>query len=190
MCGEHCGLFIHLVSFTGSSPRVRGTLPVVAEHLLRDGIIPACAGNTGRHSGCNCASRDHPRVCGEHAGRSYAFLSLRGSSPRVRGTPSSMSPQGPNQGIIPACAGNTSTATRSRSCVWDHPRVCGEHQFPAHLSCSFRGSSPRVRGTPYSKANDAQKRGIIPACAGNTLVMPCFSRAAGDHPRVCGEHHN
>ena len=169
MCGEHCGLFIHLVSFTGSSPRVRGTLPVVAEHLLRDGIIPACAGNTGRHSGCNCASRDHPRVCGEHAGRSYAFLSLRGSSPRVRGTRRTFLRFPLAPGIIPACAGNTVFDVTTGTQSGDHPRVCGEHKYRDPQQELRLGSSPRVRGTPISCSFVLFLSGIIPACAGNTI---------------------
>ena len=50
----------------GSSPRVRGTR--AASNLVRCScrIIPACAGNTGMSALRVSASRDHPRVCGEH----------------------------------------------------------------------------------------------------------------------------
>ena len=34
----------------------------------------------------------------------------------------------------------------------------------------------------------APKRGIIPACAGSTLVSTATVVESGDHPRMCGEH--
>ena len=51
-----------------------------------------------------------------------------------------------------------------------------------------RGSSPRVRGTPWPTWATAWRTGIIPACEGNTLDLGANRRCRGDHPRVCGEH--
>ena len=50
------------------------------------GIIPACAGNTHSGQSCLVSSRDHPRVCGEHAHGYKDDANDLGSSPRVRGT--------------------------------------------------------------------------------------------------------
>ena len=49
----------------GSPPRVRGTAHVVEDSCGVVGIIPACAGNSGRRGPCSTSARDHPRVCGE-----------------------------------------------------------------------------------------------------------------------------
>ena len=49
-------------------------------------IIPACAGNTEAAVDDEIVSRDHPRVCGEHAEHDPIVSAVRGSSPRVRGT--------------------------------------------------------------------------------------------------------
>ena len=50
------------------------------------------------------------------------------------------------------------------------------------------GSPPRVRGTLALHDLALALGGIIPACAGNTVVDSVDCRFHGDHPRVCGEH--
>ena len=95
-------------------------------------------------------------------------------------------------GIIPAYAGNTISQARRYSKRWDHPRVCGEHRKFIINHDFFKGSSPRMRGTPMSSAHLAMRSGssprmrgthsvarerdavvgIIPAYAGNTLKNP------------------
>ena len=44
-----------------------------------------------------------------------------------------------------------------------------------------------MRGTVDWEDVDLERRGIIPACAGNRLNHPPCSRCHRDHPRVCGE---
>ena len=171
MCGEHYTDAELDQIKQGSSPRVRGTLALgLARGVLR-GIIPACAGNTrSRRSRC-ARSRDHPRVCGEHAVLGQEVLARRGSSPRVRGTRSITHCSFLVSGIIPACAGNTRRFRGRPDRRRDHPRVCGEH-FGFELDTGGDwGSSPRVRGTPEDVSNDFRVLGIIPACAGNTQVI-------------------
>ena len=50
-----------------------------------------------------------------------------GSSPHARGTPNQLLPLLTAQGIIPACAGNTSDFVAMQRHVTDHPRMRGEH---------------------------------------------------------------
>ena len=111
-----------------------------------------------------------------------------GSSPRVRGTPLVADAVGGLHGIIPACAGNTSTASRPSRSTWDHPRVCGEHPLRPKAPTGSTGSSPRVRGTLLVLLVLPVHHGIIPACAGNTSCPPEPACRPRDHPRVCGEH--
>ena len=109
MCGEHFDEWIDDMSATGSSPHVRGApcclvrttpswgssphvrgAPVV--HGLLDGlggIIPACAGSTTPPAQDRHATRDHPRMCGEHIQRVLRRIAEQGSSPHVRGARSS-----------------------------------------------------------------------------------------------------
>ena len=66
VCGEHrLGLSMRSCQL-GSSPRVRGAQRDVRARCEHLGIIPVCAGNTGRPARRCAPWRDHPRVCGEH----------------------------------------------------------------------------------------------------------------------------
>ena len=122
---------VRWVRSSGSSPRVRGTLPRPVHRADHEGIIPACAGNTIWLRPSRRGSGDHPRVCGEHLYyRSQAHYD-RGSSPRVRGTQCAVIHCLVPGGIIPACAGNTRCVRLPSLSPWDHPRVCGEHVTPS-----------------------------------------------------------
>ncbi len=168
VCGEHVAEICENPEDTGSSPRVRGTLRRERRPLLRHGIIPACAGNTGCHPPNRPREWDHPRVCGEHASDSMESTPQVGSSPRVRGTRRRRAGPRGRLGIIPACAGNTDNSGSEASDSGDHPRVCGEHPPRRKRTARRLGSSPRVRGTLLLYRRRHQSEGIIPACAGNT----------------------
>ena len=188
MCGEHPKRSTLSCHTAGSSPRVRGTPCAANSPPPHGGIIPACAGNTGRPHSPLAATGDHPRVCGEHVAVYVPVVPFGGSSPRVRGTQGAKVGRFAVVGIIPACAGNTSAGAMPVPSRTDHPRVCGEHPAMVCTTPAAPGSSPRVRGTHLLICDCVRVRGIIPACAGNT--MPMFSpwRKPRDHPRVCGEH--
>ena len=188
VCGEHSAGISATQKALGSSPRVRGTLG--RHSRVRDvrGIIPACAGNTGSHSLARARTWDHPRACGEHFFQFIFVTSPTGSSPRVRGTLADAPGIGADDGIIPACAGNTLYLRQFAESRLDHPRVCGEHFYSIAVGTKVKGSSPRVRGTPVNVGTVADIVGIIPACAGNTREGPSLQVPRWDHPRVCGEH--
>ena len=188
VCGEHRFSRRSNVSHMGSSPRVRGTLLMDAESADAPGIIPACAGNTTSRTRPAERAKDHPRVCGEHLRLPPMLAKIWGSSPRVRGTPVKWVNEFVERGIIPACAGNTFQSRARRSCLRDHPRVCGEHFAMYQLGGWLSGSSPRVRGTLLADGERIGVHGIIPACAGNTQDQLGQRWRNEDHPRVCGEH--
>ena len=73
-------------------------------------------------------------------------------------------------GIIPACAGSTPTASSLSTNKWDHPRMRGEHGGLACPSRHGTGSSPHARGAPHGRYDLVGVHGIIPACAGSTIV--------------------
>ena len=127
VCGEHKGTQAILADGEGSSPRVRGTQPLIRPSVRCPGIIPACAGNTMAAATWRTRRRDHPRVCGEHGTLHGKATEAAGSSPRVRGTPRDNTIMFAMYGIIPACAGNTACFPGSSRAFRDHPRVCGEH---------------------------------------------------------------
>ena len=66
MCGEHFHAIDDRVLGRESSPHVRGALQEAYYVKTEHGIIPACAGSTGRLAVFAEHSGDHPRMCGEH----------------------------------------------------------------------------------------------------------------------------
>ena len=74
------------------------------------------------------------------------------------------------RGIIPACAGSTIAGGRSAPLRWDHPRMRGEHSEVAARLQRLSGSSPHARGARRHRGLHELRRGIIPACAGSTVI--------------------
>ena len=168
---------------------MRGTHNPEPEPSQPDGIIPAYAGNTFGDSYTLPDTGDHPRVCGEHFSSVLKPRSIRGSSPRMRGTRDQPATERPLPGIIPAYAGNTMRVYVTGAGSEDHPRVCGEHPVIQRILETIAGSSPRMRGTPWMPLPLWPCRGIIPAYAGNTCGFSTRFSNHWDHPRVCGEHY-
>ena len=148
MCGEHSIALFTDSTRVGSSPHVRGALPVACDRQLGDGIIPACAGSTDTTGGANTPKRDHPRMYGEHLPTASVFHPLTGSSPHVRGALNADGADDVPSGIIPACAGSTSSSASPVPQSRDHPRMCGEHFCSTEGTAESTGSSPHVRGAP------------------------------------------
>ena len=110
-----------------------------------------------------------------------------GSSPRLRGTLTGGLVVRTVNRFIPAPAGNTGRANTTCS-LSVHPRACGEHSWP-FLAWPIRaGSSPRLRGTPYTGSCLAVRHRFIPAPAGNTVRHWRLRASPTVHPRACGEH--
>ena len=107
-------------------------------------------------------------MCGEHADKVDQQVVDTGSSPHVRGA--------------------LKWHIGRRLCYGDHPRMCGEHAMPLRWPAFRVGSSPHVRGALKPTRSAAGEAGIIPACAGSTVIPGVEERLAGDHPRMCGEH--
>ena len=127
-------------------------------------------------------------MCGEHCKAVLLSFMPVGSSPHVRGTLLPKWAQRNGDGIFPACAGNTLVELFDPRLRRDHPRMCGEHTLIFQALLKLRGSSPHVRGTQSASTKSYYRRGIIPACAGNTWTIWKNSSRTRDHPRMCGEH--
>ena len=65
--------------------------------------------------------------------------------------------------------------------------MCGEQPATPTNQHMNLGSSPRVRGTVLHGLTCNHHKGIIPACAGNSINHNASSCCSRDHPRVCGE---
>ncbi len=187
VCGERAQKCSGNVRVFGSSPRVRGT-PGRSQRLTTwSRFIPACAGNAISIPARPAGPPVHPRVCGEREHRQRISYADAGSSPRVRGTPSSASRRGRRGRFIPACAGNARPRRRVPCGRPVHPRVCGERGAGANKQRAIAGSSPRVRGTPGRPGRHDLGRRFIPACAGNASSGCRGGTDRTVHPRVCGE---
>ena len=173
VCGEHLYRVLRANRDRGSSPRMRGTRGGTSFTPWLQGIIPAYAGNTRFQPLRQSFRRDHPRVCGEHFNAVRNATSPPGSSPRMRGTPEVTAGNSRTNGIIPAYAGNTVGFADGGCGVRDHPRVCGEHESRHGVTQLMAGSSPRMRGTLYKYFAITLAPGIIPAYAGNTILVSC-----------------
>ena len=86
-CGENLMNSSSSTRVKGSSPRVRGKPDGAGDPGAEVGLIPACAGKTGRRPRAPLRRSAHPRVCGENPSSGRQFPPVRGSSPRVRGKP-------------------------------------------------------------------------------------------------------
>ena len=86
---------------------MRGT-PIYQNTIFtRDGLIPTYAGNTWCGLRLLWCSWAHPHVCGEHTAPMLMMPCVKGSSPRMRGTPLDQS--------------------NGKKYLVAHPHVCGEH---------------------------------------------------------------
>ena len=190
VCGENPSPMPDAVRCLGSSPRVRGKQVLGLTWECVDRLIPACAGKTLLNRWGSDSVWAPPRVCGENPAPGYVTSYTAGSSPRVRGKRKGNAMRRYLSRLIPACAGKTAAARCTRACGGAHPRVCGENFSAGVFDNDHLGSSPRVRGKPLGVALEADREGLIPACAGKTS-QPTHRRAASSaHPRVCGENHS
>ena len=88
--------------------------------------------------------------------------------------------------IIPAHAGQTYSSGSVPLTYADHPRACGANSLTLALSSPNTGSSPRMRGKLGVKYRRDPVFRIIPAHAGQTVLLAFFVVVFADHPRACG----
>ena len=172
----------------GSSPRLWGTLPFPCVDCGQLRFIPTPVGNTPNIArGCRHWAV-HPHACGEHVDGGTHWGDLRGSSPRLWGTPS-QSRCKPSLGrFIPTPVGNTRGLPSRRKTVLVHPHACGEHESDPGGHADNRGSSPRLWGTPLSGFFNPFHKRFIPTPVGNTTPVSRAPVPATVHPHACGEH--
>ncbi len=185
--GEQTHAFMAAMAEDGSSPRARGTETCLPLAVADARFIPACAGNRSPRPPPAAPAPVHPRVRGEQPVIGLLSESAAGSSPRARGTGASEPRRARGRRFIPACAGNSSTASSTAAPAPVHPRVRGEQRTAINFGVGECGSSPRARGTVTGpECSDVQSR-FIPACAGNRVFHCVTDAARAVHPRVRGE---
>ena len=165
-CGADAVMMASMRWAMGSSPRVRGRQELRHAHGQRPGLIPAGAGQT---SGCTrraTAARAHPRG--------------------VRDRPGARRDSGARAGLIPAGAGQTRTPPPTSPPTGAHPRGCGADSSALARASSASGSSPRVRGRLAVRDEPILAYRLIPAGAGQTVILSGRVRGRRAHPRGCG----
>ena len=185
--GEHDYIKNAPDGMAGSSPHTRGAPTACLPIAKAAGIIPAYAGSTSVRLPVGTWVPDHPRIRGEHRCSSRVRTSLSGSSPHTRGARGPGLGVGQALGIIPAYAGSTPPPAPSRTSVWDHPRIRGEHEPSVSQPPTFLGSSPHTRGARGLDNRHFQGCRIIPAYAGSTpWTAFAPSPYAGSSPHTRG----
>ena len=189
VCGEHQDVVAGAHSRRGSSPRVWGARYGLRPFRGHCRLIPTCVGSTSLILRRLPPRSAHPHVCGEHDDDIMWNLHNFGSSPRVWGAPSRITPPHSTARLIPTCVGSTPrypAPARSHSA---HPHVCGEHLAVWAIHSRASGSSPRVWGArPVGVPFPGFCR-LIPTCVGSTPSPSGLILVVSAHPHVCGEHY-
>ena len=130
----------------------------------------------------------HPRSRGEHSTTGPSAWLSTGSSPLARGTLGRVLIQLNNARLIPARAGNTPRDAQALPACAAHPRSRGEHCLSDEMAEDAAGSSPLARGTRVERDPWAIRDRLIPARAGNTILLQKQHVSPPAHPRSRGEH--
>ena len=166
--GENHGAYFGSSGVPGSSPLTRGKHVDCHTHRPPIRLIPAHAGKTGRCSRPTVDAAAHPRSRGENRALEALRSGMTGSSPLTRGKPLDRALSGKWQGLIPAHAGKTRTASRPASCARAHPRSRGENTVSLSGPSVTAGSSPLTRGKLPAHNPGVSSDRLIPAHAGKT----------------------
>ncbi len=150
------------------------------------GSIPACAGETTLGCISPNFSGVYPRLCGGNFSCGVLPLAFGGLSPLVRGKRRKWRRGLSDNGSIPACAGETSTALPAQMWTRVYPRLCGGNIDAYFAGKTLLGLSPLVRGKLPGLDFWIMGFGSIPACAGETCELRHQCVFTGVYPRLCG----
>ena len=171
----------------GPSPRARGSRAPPRCARSRRGSIPAGAGKPSPSTLRATLTRVHPRGRGEATRRRHRGATLRGPSPRARGSLRPAPATRPAPGSIPAGAGKPGGRDAPGRLSRVHPRGRGEAARCRPAAGNRRGPSPRARGSRLLSADRRTARGSIPAGAGKPSYLLRSLVIHGVHPRGRGE---
>ncbi len=174
-------------TYSGSSPRQRGTHNGPRLRQGRFRFIPAPAGNARPLQTRAWRPAVHPRASGErrHGDGRDGFRA--GSSPRQRGTLLKIGVLSVASRFIPAPAGNARCPMGRLRSTTVHPRASGERLYLGNANVLESGSSPRQRGTHVDGLRQDGLDWFIPAPAGNARCPMGRLRSTTVHPRASGE---
>ena len=174
-------------TYTGRSPRARGSQQYGHSSVRVKRSIPACAGKPTQTRYRSCPRRVDPRVRGEAPPPAETPPEPEGRSPRARGSLSVLRLVIMWRRSIPACAGKQGAHFDSMDKHEVDPRVRGEADLVTATSNCVRGRSPRARGSQQLPNAWRPVLRSIPACAGKPPGRRRPSPMAQVDPRVRGE---
>ena len=162
----------------GLSPRARGSHGNSFCPYLRQGSIPAGAGEPNSDRNGWYADRVYPRGRGGAAGQREHGHEQAGLSPRARGSRRAADPRYHRMGSIPAGAGEPGVASIIGSIFWVYPRGRGGAPDFSPLGGLAWGLSPRARGSQAGEGALNGCGGSIPAGAGEpSFPVPALPRS-------------
>ena len=170
----------------GLSPRTRGSLEEGVSEITDKGPIPADAGEP------HLQAHQSPRCWAYPRGRGGAYVaksnakSCTGLSPRTRGSRQPGADEHLGAGPIPADAGEPQRFATSTGPDGAYPRGRGGANLGRGVKYSYKGLSPRTRGSPQEKHRRDEQGGPIPADAGEPRALATLLPAPGAYPRGRG----
>ena len=105
-CGERTPQQMLLYTYTGSSPRLWGTVAYADDAQICSRFIPTPVGNGLFYFGFRMVLSVHPHACGERVAFAGLMLYAVGSSPRLWGTVEPSPTLGVPGRFIPTPVGN------------------------------------------------------------------------------------
>ena len=170
----------------GLSPRMRGNRLGAPTGCPHRGSIPAHAGEPYRRTPWRKGTRVYPRACGGTFLFSSLGCSVRGLSPRMRGNQTLELRKEVGRRSIPAHAGEPKRRPRMPQKPRVYPRACGGTGLGAVTQDAGAGLSPRMRGNQRAPAATCDRKGSIPAHAGEPLPNSMTAPMSRVYPRACG----
>ena len=181
--GEHDGPGI-IPAYAGSTPRPsRAGAPF-------SGSSPHTRGAPARASSTGHATRDHPRIRGEHSRAVFDDRPAVGIIPAYAGsTKYALSRSRPSAGSSPHTRGAPPTSRRRTRPRRDHPRIRGEHPGNPLAEVVGAGIIPAYAGSTHTSMYGSEgNSGSSPHTRGALYLCLVLSHGRQDHPRIRGEH--
>ena len=186
-CGERWICAARLALSTGSSPRMWGTVSLVAVAVSKQRFIPTHVGNGLRPDQVHVTRRFIPTHVGNGIQCAITSTGLVGSSPRMWGTVGSIRLLDPHSRFIPTHVGNGWGQALPARLGTVHPHACGERATKLKMLPPTAGSSPRMWGTGSSVAPRLIPFTVHPHACGERLPVNSISASQyGSSPRMWG----
>ena len=188
-CGANVALPGGEVVGRGSSPLVRGQLPIIARQDRRVRIIPARAGPTRQGHRAQEHAADHPRSCGANRAVSRSMTPGSGSSPLVRGQLRRRPGAQHGAGSSPLVRGQPHDFYEHAETERIIPARAGPTMGKPVMAVLQHGSSPLVRGQPALSSGSLVNATDHPrSCGANQAANMPVREGGGSSPLVRGQH--